>query len=323
MLAGGQDLGTDALGQSAGGVLLGQEETGLDLLLGDLDLGGSDGGGETDPLLLEEMDKVVDLVAVLGDGVDTKETGVLVGLVERDERVGEAVLVDHGRETRGQVAGAEEGLVVGANDGLHDQEVVVLGGQVAGALDGEGNASVRGEIVTDADLRAGEAGLVSLGGGGVGLEAAKGLLGLLDESIVVDVTGADKDQAVGGVVFLLEFGQVLGGQARDGLGVALDGATEGLALEGGGVKVVEHDLIGLRRGLLLLLQHTRAGLLHRRLGHRALDEVAEDLNRGSSVAAEHLCRKERLLARRTGLGDATQVLESARLALINHAVHNL
>jgi hypothetical protein len=107
---------------------------------------------------------------------------------------------------------------------------------------------------------------------------------------VGDAASANEDHAVGGVVGL-DVGLEVG--ALDGLDVLLgaeDGAAEGLALEGGGVQVVEDDLLELLVDLLLLAEDDVAlaldgGVLE--LG--VLEDVGEDVDGGGDVVVEGLC----------------------------------
>src|SRR5699024_9391891 len=136
------------------------------------------------------------------------------------------------------------------NDGLSNQtgEVVIV--LPAHTLDGKGNVG-RGEgIITESNFGANELGsalLLSLEGLGsrgqrfVG-EATEVLLGKSDELLVGDTTSADEDHAVSGVVGLDVVDQAVTGDGLDVLLGTEDGTTKGLALESGGVKVVEDNL---------------------------------------------------------------------------------
>ena len=103
-------------------------------------------------------------------------------------------------------------------------------------------------VVPEPDFRADKA------RGGVGLlvihrgEVAKGLLGKLDQLVVVDATGRGQDHPGASVVLLDEGLEVL---LLDGLDV-LDGAEDGLGqvatLVGSGVQVVKDNLLGLQTG---------------------------------------------------------------------------
>lgn len=77
--ASGDQLATDVLGNS-GGAVQGQQDRGLQLGLGALDLGLADVGAETHPLADGEVDKVVQAGGVVSDEVDTPETIETVSL---------------------------------------------------------------------------------------------------------------------------------------------------------------------------------------------------------------------------------------------------
>lgn len=72
--AGRDDLATDVLGHG-GGAVQGQQDRGLELGLGALHLGGGDVEAQARPLAQGEVDQVIELGQVLGDEVDTPETG--------------------------------------------------------------------------------------------------------------------------------------------------------------------------------------------------------------------------------------------------------
>lgn len=71
--ASGDQLATDILGNS-GGAIQGQQDRGLQLGLGTLDLGLADVGAETHPLADGEVDKVIQAGGVVSDEIDTPET---------------------------------------------------------------------------------------------------------------------------------------------------------------------------------------------------------------------------------------------------------
>ena len=78
------------------------------------------------------------------------------------------------------------------------------------------------------------------------------LLGQVDELLVGNATGANKDHAVGGVVGLDVVLEVAALDVADVLLGTEDGAAQRLALESGSVQVVEDDLLELLVNLLLL-----------------------------------------------------------------------
>lgn len=71
--AGGDELAADILGDG-GGAVEGQEDRGLELSLGALNLGLGDAAGETGPLAEGEVDQVVQAGELVRDEVDTPET---------------------------------------------------------------------------------------------------------------------------------------------------------------------------------------------------------------------------------------------------------
>lgn len=71
--AGGDDLATDVLSHGSGAVQR-QQDRGLQLGLGALDLGLGDGLGKAGPLAQGEVHKVIDTGDLVGDKVDTPET---------------------------------------------------------------------------------------------------------------------------------------------------------------------------------------------------------------------------------------------------------
>ena len=170
--------------------------------------------------------------------------------------------MDEGAKLAAKVGRVAHGAVPVADNGLGDQsgEVVVV--LPADTLNGNGDVGGGDGVVTDTDLRTNKVGLLllrvgnGLGGRSRGShgDVAEVLLGQLDELLVRDTTGTDEDHAVGGVVGLDVVGQVI---AVDGLDVLLgaeDGAAERLVHEGGGVQVVEDNLLELLVNLLLFAQ---------------------------------------------------------------------
>jgi hypothetical protein len=126
--------------------------------------------------------------------------------------------------------------------------------------------------------------VLSLGG-----EVGKVLLGKVDELLVGDTSSTNKNHAVSGVVGLdvvLEVG------ALDGLDILLgaeNGASEGLALESGGVQVVENNLLELLVDFLLFAENDITLALNGLgLELRVLEDVGEDVDGGGDVVVEGL-----------------------------------
>ena len=203
--------------------------------------------------------------------------------------VGAELATEEGRLAHGTVPVTDDGL---GNEG---SEVVII--LPADTLDGKGDVSGGDGIITETDLRADElGGALLLGGkgqgsGGRGLvgETAEVLLSEADELLVGDTTGTNKDHAVSSVVGLDVVGQVLAGDGLDVLLRAEDGATEGLTLVSGGVKVVEDNLLELLVNLLLLAQDNVALALDGgglELG--VLEDIRENVDSLGDIVVEGL-----------------------------------
>lgn len=222
---------------------------------------------------------------------------VAVASGETHEAVGKALVVDKGAELAAKVRRVTHGTVPVTNDGLGNQasEVVIV--LPAHTLDGKGDVG-RGEgVVTESNFGANELGgalllsLEGLGSGGQRLagEATEVLLSEADELVVGDTTGTNEDHTVSGVVGLDVVNQVVPGDGLDVLLGAEDGTTEGLALESGGVEVVENNLLELLVNLLLLTQdHIPLTLNGTGLQLRVLENVCEDVDGLGNVAVERL-----------------------------------
>ena len=207
------------------------------------------------------------------------------------------MLRDERAELAAEVRRVAHGAVPVANDGLGDKGSEVVGVAPADTLNGNGDVGAAHGVVTEPDLRADELGLLllllgdNLVGVVLGLSGQVGevLLGELNKLLVGDATGTNENHAVGGVVGLdvvLEVGLL------DGLDVLLgseDGASERLALEGGGVQVVEDNLLELLVDLLLLAENDVALALDGRgLELGVLEDIGEDIDGGGDVVVEGL-----------------------------------
>ena len=207
------------------------------------------------------------------------------------------MLRDERAELAAEVRRVAHGAVPVANDGLGDKGSEVVGVAPADTLNGNGDVGAAHGVVTEPDLRADELGLLllllgdNLVGVVLGLSGQVGevLLGELNKLLVGDATGTNENHAVGGVVGLdvvLEVGLL------DGLDVLLgseDGASERLALEGGGVQVVEDTLLELLVDLLLLAENDVALALDGRgLELGVLEDIGEDVDGGGDVVVEGL-----------------------------------
>ena len=76
------------------------------------------------------------------------------------------------------------------------------------------------------------------------------LVGHLDELVVGNATGTNENHAVGCVVVLDVAGELGPGEITNVLARTKNGATKGLVLKCGGVKVVEDNLFELLLDLL-------------------------------------------------------------------------
>lgn len=206
-------------------------------------------------------------------------------------------MADGGAELAAEERRLAHSTVPVADDGLRNQssEVVVI--LPADTLDGKSDVSGGNSVVTEADLRANELGGTlllggkSLGSGGRGLagKAAEVLLGEADKLLVGNTTSTDQNHTVSGVVGLDIVGQVV---PRDGLDVLLgaeNGATKGLALVSGGVKVVKNHLLELLVNLLLLTEnHITLTLDGGGLQLGVLEDIGKNVDSLGNVGVEGL-----------------------------------
>lgn len=202
------------------------------------------------------------------------------------------MLVHEARQSRSQVRCVPHRAVPVPDNGLRNQ-----GGEVLGVLPGDAldrNRNVRGRdcVVAHPHLATDKIGLGAARGADrdrirARLQAAKVLLGQIDQFIVWDATGADENHTVGLVISGDVGGQVGLGDGEDIFLGAEDGAAERLILERSGVQVVEYDFLELLIDLFLLTQDDVAlaldgGFLE--LG--VLQDVGEDLNGFADVVLE-------------------------------------
>ncbi|KAI3480564.1 hypothetical protein L1887_57284 [Cichorium endivia] len=313
-LAGGDELSSNVLG-NGGGAVEAEQQARLELRLGTLHLTLGGCGAHALPLTKREVDEIVELQEVLRDHVDTPETRVRVRGGEVHERVGEVVGRDNVRQARREQRARAERAVPVAHDALQHEHGEVVGRLPRDTLDGERKVAGGRGVVADAHLGADEAGLgrrglAELDGALAHGEAAKVLLGELDERVVLDATGTDENHAVGGVVGLDVLGEVLTLDREDVLLGAEDGAAQRLALEGDRVKVVEHDLLLELVNLLLLAEDDVALALDRGvLELRVLQDVRDDVDGLVDVLAEGLGVVDGLLSRGVGVEVSAEVLD--------------
>jgi len=266
------------------------------------------------------VDEIVDGGHLVGNEVDTPETktcqytvteyqaqvicspSVAVARGEAHEASSKVVLVNEGAELAALMGSVTKSLVVVANDGLGDESGEVVRVVPANTLNSNGDVGGGKGVVTDADVRADEVGLLlgqerSVGDGGGGGKTGKVLVGHLNELLVGNATSADKDHAVSGVVVLDVVGELGAADVADVLAGAEDGAAKGLVLEGSGVEVVEDNLLELLLNLLRLAQDDVAfaldgGLLE--LG--VLENVLEDVDALGNVLVQSLGEVDGVLA---------------------------
>lgn len=215
---------------------------------------------------------------------------------------GEVVLVNNAAELAALVGGVAESLVVVANDGLGNESGEVIRVAPAHTLNSDSDIGTGDGVVADSDVRPDEIGLllgeeVGLGAGALGGEAREVLVGHIDELVVGNATSANKNHAVSSVVVPDVVGELGAGDITDVLAGAEDGAAEGLLLEGGGVKVVENNLLELLLNLLGLAEDNIAltldsGLLE--LG--VLENVLEDIDALGNVLVQGLGKVDGILA---------------------------
>ena len=207
------------------------------------------------------------------------------------------MVLNEGAELATEVRRVAHSTVPVANNGLGDEgsEVVIV--LPADTLNGEGNVSSRDGVITESHFGSNELGGALLLSGesessrgrGLAGEAAEVLLGEADELLVRDTTGTNKDHAVSSVVGLDVVNQVVAGDGLDVLLGAEDGATKGLVLVSGGVKVVENNLLELLVNLLLFTEdHVPLTLNSTGLELGVLKDVGEDINGLGNIVVEGL-----------------------------------
>jgi hypothetical protein len=207
------------------------------------------------------------------------------------------VLGDEVAELATKVVGGTHGAVPVADDSLCYQRGEVVGVAPAHTLNSNGNVGGAHGIVTKTDLGSNKVGLLlllssdRLGRVVLGLRGKVGkvLLGKVDELLVGNATSANEDHAVSSVVGL---DVVLEISALDALDVLLgseNGAAEGLALESGGVKVVENNLLELLVHLFLLAENNiTLALDGGGLELGVLEDIRENIDGGGDIVVESL-----------------------------------
>ena len=338
--ADGRSRGTHVLGDGGGSVET-QQQTGLQLRLGTLNLDRSGGERHSGPFSEGKVGQVVDdgeaaessdknrqfrdyvsecdiarpVNSLLGGHVDSPETSVRVRRREAHKAVGQVVARDDVRQLGAQQRARTQTSVPVAHDAAHDHHGEVVGRLPTDTLDGDGKVQCGGGVVTDSDLgtREDALGLSGLAerdrrrGLGKGSEV---LGGKLAELLVIDGTSTDKNHSVGGVVGVdVRLKVTLG----DGVDVVLgskNGLTQRLTGESNSVQVVENDLLQLLVNLLLLPEDNIPlpfdGIL---LQLGVLQDVRDDTDGAGHVLLESLGVVDGLLSRSVGVQVGTNVLD--------------
>lgn len=182
------------------------------------------------------------------------------------------------------VRSVAHGLVVVSNNGLSDQgsEVVIV--IPANTLHSNGDVGGRDGVVAYPDIGTDELRLllgqeVCVGLGRVGRQLRKVLVGHLYKLLVGDATSANKHHAISSVVVLDVVGELGSGDIANVLPRTEDGTAERLVLEGGGMQVVENDLLDLLLDLLGLAQdHVTLALDGRLLELGVLEDIGKDID---------------------------------------------
>lgn len=316
--ASGDELSANILSNGSGTIQR-KKNGGLELGLGTLNLGTADVSAETHPFSDGEVHKVINTLGLVADEVDTPETifvsfcgwhymsgiflpSVAVAGREAHEAVGDIVLVDPAAKLAALVRSLAKGLVVVADNSLGDKGSEVVGGVPADTLNSKSNVGGGHVVVSDANIRAEEVGLLLGELVGVVLGASAGeagevLLGEANQLLVGNATGTNKDHAVGSVVALDVVGQLGSGDVADVLAGTKDGAAKALVLESSGVKVVKDNLLNLLLNLLGLSKNDVAlaldgGLLEKGV----LENIGEDINALGDISVEGLGEVDGVLA---------------------------
>lgn len=200
-------------------------------------------------------------------------------------------------ELAAEIRRVAHGAVPVSDDSLCNEgsEVVIV--LPADTLDGDGDVSSRHGVVPNPDLRTNEVGLLFLSlcrGLGRVVRGFRGkvrkvLLGEVDKLLVGNTASSHENHAVGSVISLDVVLQVGTLKALDVLLGAEDCPSERLALESGGVEVVEDDFLELLVDLLLLPENDVALALNSLgLELRVLENIGEDVDRGGYIGVEGL-----------------------------------
>lgn len=220
--------------------------------------------------------------------------GVAVACREAHEAVGQVILVHKAAQLASLVRSVAHSLVVVSNNGLSDQGSEVVLVVPADTLHSNGNIGGRDGVVAYPDIGTDEFRLllgqeVGVGLGRVGGQLSKVLVGHLYKLLVGDATSANKHHAVSSVVVLDVVGELGSGDISNVLPRTQDGTAERLVLEGGGMQVVENDLLDLLLDLLGLAQdHVTLALDSGLLELGVLEDIGEDIDTLRHILIEGL-----------------------------------
>ena len=236
-------------------------------------------------------------------GIDREHAAVPEGGVEGVDGIDEAALLADLLEQAGghaatEQAGHQHGRVVHrvaiarAGEAQHDMDLIQL------PLLAELAAGIAGGL-----------GLVRLGYRQVGEVAADHL----HQRLVLQRPGGGDHHAGGAVVPAHVVAQRVARHLLDDGGRAQGGAAHGLIAIGGGLEVVEDDVVGRVVGLPDLLQDHAALALHllRREGGMG-EDVAQDVGGERQVVLQHLGVVGGVLPRRVGVEVAADILDLPR-----------
>lgn len=212
----------------------------------------------------------------------------------------------------GVVDAAALRAIPGADQGVGDHERNVILIAPSAAFNSDGDVGQRQRVVAHANLRAGEAAgreqrRLSIEGV---LQLSQLLLGQLHQVVVLDAAGGGQHDARRVVVGVDVVLQVLSRDRFDVLGGAEDGVAQRRSLIGGGVQVIEHDLLQVALHLLHLAQDDAALALDLGLAQLGvLDDVAEDFDGLRHVLRQTFGVEDGLLAAGVGVEVRAEVLD--------------
>jgi hypothetical protein len=204
------------------------------------------------------------------------------------------VLVDIAAELAALVRSLAKSLIVVADDSLGNEGSEVVGRVPANTLNGKSDVGGGHVVVTDTDIGTEEISLLL--GELVGLvlgastgEAREVLLSKLNQLLVGDATGANKNHAVSSVIALDVVGQLGSGDVENIFTRAQDGAAEALVLESSGVEVIENNFLDLLLDLFGLSEDNISLALDSRLLETGvLEDVGKNVDALRNIGVEGL-----------------------------------